>query len=246
MFVLRRPMRSSFAADAVVFCGGAVDEDDADLALVDLAPGFDVAAVARRMRLFGPEGHRLAVAHHVAAVRETFEESGLFLGRDVSGRRLGPEDGERLQRARADLVSGARFADVLRGYGLVMSCEELTYVAHFITPVSEPRRYDTRFFVAPAPPHQVAAVHRDEATSGGWRDPADLLAEAGADLLRLMPPTRILCSELSRHRDVAAVVADLGSRPVGPVLFDIADLLANGIPDRIPLPEEGVPEADAS
>lgn len=238
MFVLRRPRRSSFAADAYVFCGGAVDDADGDEALVERAPGFSVEGMAERMRLdTDAASRRRCLAFCVAAVRETFEESGILLGGRGDGTPLGRADASRLAEARAALVAGTPFSRVLRGYDLVIAPEQLTYIAHFITPVSEPRRYDTRFFVAAAPFGQAAAVHAGEATDGAWCDPARLLADHGDDLLRLMPPTRIVCAELARHASVAEVVADLGTRPVGPVLFDLAQLLAGSLPDRIPLPD---------
>ena len=216
VYLLRRPGRSSFAPHAFVFPGGAVDAADGDDELLGLAPGFDPETARTRMQLDGGErGRRTCAAHHVAAVREVFEE------------------------ARRDLLAGTAFAPVLVRHRLQLAPEVLVYVAHFITPAMAPKRFDTRFFLARAPLVQAAAVHPGEATEGGWYPPGELSERHRGDLTALMPPTRIICNELAEHASVDAALRDLGTRPVAAVLFAPADVSAGRLPERLPGPAPG-------
>jgi 8-oxo-dGTP pyrophosphatase MutT (NUDIX family) len=115
--MLRRPEGSSFAPGAVVFPGGAVDASD----------GIGDAA------------------YTVAGVREVLEEVGILIGGSATG---SGADGleERIAAARARVLDGANFADVMAEHDLEITPERLVYIGHFITPPREGRRYDTRFF----------------------------------------------------------------------------------------------------
>ena len=240
VYLLRRPGRSSFAPHAFVFPGGAVDAADGDDEVLGLAPGFDPETARTRMQLdSGERGRRACAAHHVAAVREVFEEAGVLLGRDADGGELAPGDAERLAAARRDLLAGTAFAPVLVRHRLQLAPEVLVYVAHFITPAMAPKRFDTRFFLARAPLVQAAAVHPGEATEGGWYPPGELSERHRGDLTALMPPTRIICNELAEHDSVDAALRDLGTRPVTAVLFAPADVSAGRLPERLPGPAPG-------
>jgi 8-oxo-dGTP pyrophosphatase MutT (NUDIX family) len=231
VYFMRRPARSSFAASAYVFPGGAVDTADAAAELLALAPGFDPSIAAPRMRL---DDAAAVAGLHVGAVREVFEETGILVGTRADGSALGEADAETLATARALLLGGAAFAEVLRVHDLRMAPQRLVYVAHFITPEGEPRRYDTRFFAVEAPLEQEAAHHAAEATDSGWYTAAEALAMTGDDLALMLPPTRIMCAEVSEHSDVASVLADLGSRDVDAILFSIDDVIRGRLPSSLP------------
>jgi 8-oxo-dGTP pyrophosphatase MutT (NUDIX family) len=232
VYFMRRPARSSFAASAYVFPGGAVDDADSSLELLELAPQFDPAVASSRMRLAGDES--CVTALHVAAVREVFEETGILIGTRADGSALGEADADMLATARAMLLDGTSFADVLRQHQLRIAPERLVYVAHFITPEGERRRYDTRFFAVEAPLEQEAAHHAAEATASGWYTAAQALEIAGDDLMLLMPPTRIMCAEVAAHDNVAALLADLGTREVDAILFTLDDVLGGRLPTTLP------------
>ena len=144
--MLRRPGRSSFAAGAFVFPGGALDAAD----------GTGDAAYA------------------VAGVREVLEEVGILIGGPVKGsddRDLVV----RIHAARAQLLAGAGITVTLAEYDLTMAPERLMYIGHFITPPREGRRYDTRFFAVKASADHVVNVHAAEAVEGGWHRPESML-----------------------------------------------------------------------
>lgn len=90
--------------------------------------------------------------------------------------------------------------------------------AHWITPEVEPRRYDTRFFVAALPPGQQAADLSGETDRAGWAAPGATLAAAERGELSLMPPTRSILAELADYSRVAEVLTAGSGRRVEPVL----------------------------
>jgi 8-oxo-dGTP pyrophosphatase MutT (NUDIX family) len=245
VYFLRRPARSSFAASAYVFPGGTLDADDGGDEALALAPGFDARRAAPRMHLDSDDDAlRCCAGLHVAAVREVFEETGILIGARAGGGVLGEADAADLGAARRELLDGAPFAPVLRRHTLQIAPERLTYVAHFITPEGEPRRYDTRFFACPAPVEQEGAHHAGEATESGWYTAAAALQMTEGSFAMMLPPTRIMCNEVARHATAAEAIADLGTRPVDAILFRIGDVVAGHLPTS--LPEHWPPQAPAS
>ena len=180
--MLRRPGRSSFAAGAFVFPGGAVDAADG----------------------IGPDAYR------IAGVREVLEEVGLLIGGAAEG--TDNEDLDvRISAARAQILDGARLANALAEHALVIRPDDLVYIAHFITPPREGRRYDTRFFATRIGVQQDVRVHAAEAVEGGWHRPEAMLP---LQFPSIMPPTRMMCHEFARLGSVDAILATLGEQPV--------------------------------
>lgn len=206
--LLRRHARSAFMPDAWVFPGGTVDPADRELPPA-VWTGFRPAADAAR---FGGDA-RLALALRVAAVRETFEEAGLLLGRHADGSPLAAAE---LASPRAQVARrGGDFAGWLLAAGIVLDLGALHYWRRWVTPTSEPRRYDTAFFLARAPERQDAAHDAVETTGQRWLRPADALAEADAGRFALVFPTRRSLRELAEVADVDQALAR--ARGTGPV-----------------------------
>jgi 8-oxo-dGTP pyrophosphatase MutT (NUDIX family) len=180
--MLRRPGRSSFAAGAFVFPGGAVDDADGT------GPG----------------------AYLVAGVREVLEEVGLLIGGPAPGADEHDLEG-RIAAARAVVLAGGDFEATLREHGLAATPERLVYIAHFITPPREGRRYDTRFFGFRVGPLQDIRVHAAEAVEGGWHRPEAMLS---LRFPAIMPPTRMMCHEFARLGSVDAILDTLSARPI--------------------------------
>ncbi|GAB3000032.1 NUDIX hydrolase [Amycolatopsis acidiphila] len=199
VFLQRRVAAMAFAAGMTVFPGGGVDKRDAD-ASVSWAgpPAADWAA------WFGGT-EPVARALVCAAVRETFEESGVLLA--------GTEDAvvadaARYAEARQALESRElSLAAFLADAGLTLRADLLRPWAHWITPVQEKRRYDARFYVAVLPSGQHADGETTEAESSAWQRPQDALADAEAGRSTLMPPTWHTLSELTRFSSTDEVLA---------------------------------------
>ncbi len=206
VLLLERHPDSVFAPGALVFPGGKLDPTD------QVPPG--------RVRLGDPHGWvtRLGVADEdaarmmlVAAVRETFEESGLLLAGHADGRALtdGAPREDEVARLRAELASrgsGLDWRPWLAEHDLVLDLDALAMWSWWVTPVGPPRRYDTRFLVARAPADQLATHDRVETTSMRWSTPdAALQGHASGDL-QLIFPTRRTLEQLRRYPDADAVV----------------------------------------
>ncbi len=201
VYMLRRKQSMPFAPGASVFPGGSVDVRDADSEVAWAGP--DVTEWARWLGTT-PE---LARGLLCAAVRETFEESGVLLaGPSAQDMTLpGPLDLEPDRLALLD--RSLSLAGLLARRGLVLRSDLLKPWARWITPAAEARRYDTRFFAAVLPAGQQTADIRDEADQVAWLRPADLLAAAQRREVALMPPTAVTVAELAACPDIDAVFA---------------------------------------
>jgi 8-oxo-dGTP pyrophosphatase MutT (NUDIX family) len=214
-FLLRRTDELEFAPGACVFPGGSVDERDGDGQV-----GWAGRAPAEFAAWLNTSAER-ASALVCAAVRETFEESGVLLA--------GPSPTELVQDSaaltldrRALLDGSCSLAELLNRRGLVLRADLLTPWARWVTPEFSPRRFDTWFFASPMPPGQVTAVtsgagHESaESVSGSWMKPSDALEAARVGQITLLPPTAVTLAELAGHQDAASILAQ--RRVITPLL----------------------------
>lgn len=191
ILMMKRPGTMKFAAGAYVFPGGRVDEADSDPRI-----GWHGTSPEEFGAKLGasPGAARALV---VAAVRETYEESGILLAGTPDGEPVipsGPEWDAACAAVRAGELS---FPDLLAARGLVILADRIVPWARWITPVVEPRRYDTRFFAAAVPPGQTVDGHLAEADKIAWTAPGDALAAAKAGEIMLLPPTIATLSEFA-------------------------------------------------
>lgn len=218
IFMVKRTGRASFMANAMVFPGGRVDAADHDAAWATRCAETPTAA-ARRLGLPPDEGP-FALALLVAAARETFEEAGLLLARPRTGGPLvrfdAPETMARFAAHREALqTEAARFGPLLDAENLTLATDALVYLARWITPAVEPKRFDTRFFAARAPEGQIGTHDATETTASTWTSAADALAAYAEGALQLAPPTYRILLELSALRGTDAVLGLRGgAQPV--------------------------------
>jgi 8-oxo-dGTP pyrophosphatase MutT (NUDIX family) len=205
VFMVRRHEATAFMAGAHVFPGGRVDASDrgADDMWCD---GID-HAVAQLAALARED----ALAYHVAAARELFEEAGVLLARDPRGDFValgGADMHARFKQYRHDVHSGARtLRSVLDHEQLRLALDALVMFAHWVTPPVDTRRFDTRFFLARVPPGQTPAHDERETTHSTWITAAGAIAAANADQIVLPPPTWTTLRELEAFADVGAALA---------------------------------------
>jgi 8-oxo-dGTP pyrophosphatase MutT (NUDIX family) len=211
-FLLQRVRALAFAAGMSVFPGGVVDERDADADIGWVGPPPAAWAAA----LGAPEP--LARALVCAAVRETFEECGVLLAGPSAGA-VCRVDGPQWADERVALEGGElSLAGLLARRGLLLRADLLRPWAHWITPLGERRRYDTRFFVAALPSGQSTQDGAGEADTVVWLPPADALAQAGRAERGLLPPTSVTLQEIAAHRTVADVLAAAEHRVITPIV----------------------------
>ncbi len=210
-FLLRRTRSLEFAPGVCVFPGGSVDGHDADPAVGWAGPS--PADFGERLGTSAARARALVCA----AVRETFEESGVLLAGPSPAAVAGAAAALAADR-RALLDRSVSLAGLLGRRGLVVRADLLTPWARWITPEFSPRRFDTWFFVAAMPPGQRAehGTRAGESESGTWLRPSAALDAARAGEITLLPPTAVTLAELAAYRDVDAIMTE--RRTIAPLM----------------------------
>jgi 8-oxo-dGTP pyrophosphatase MutT (NUDIX family) len=208
VLMLERTRRAVFGPGATVFPGGAVDPDDDAELLAARIIGLDDRAASVEQGI--PHG---GLAFRVAALRECFEEAGILLARHAATGRPAEHDDD-LAAARAELNAGSlEFGDVLLASDLVFDASELRVFAHWLTPLGAPRRYNTWFFVAPAPDGEEGTHDDNELVASAWVRPLDALAQHAVGEIDLIFPTEMSLRALSHYERSRELLSDLESVP---------------------------------
>ena len=212
VFMVERHHEIDFGGGALVFPGGKASPEDYDPAL---APQLDGAENwPDELRALG-----------IAAIREAFEEAGVLLARDaasaefVTVERLVALDRfrEALERKQVSLL------EFLQQQNLRFACDQLEPFAHWITPRTMPRRFDTYFFLARALENHMGQHCGRESVNSLWVRPADAIFGGGGSL---MFPTRMNLLKLSHAETVSAALDAARAAPpvaVEPWVEEMAD-----------------------
>ena len=208
VYLLRRQTSMAFAGGMCVFPGGGVDERDFDHAVAWAGPA--PAEWAERLGCDEPMARALVCA----AVRETFEESGVLLAgteADVVADTTADDwEADRVALETRELS----LTDVLDRRGLVLRSDLLGAWAGWLTPVFEPRRYRTWFFVARLPEGQVTRDISRESSAVAWLPVGDAVAQAEGGEIMMMPPTWLTCLDVDRYAGPDAVIEEAAGRRV--------------------------------
>ena len=230
-YLLRRHVSMEFAGGMAVFPGGGVDRRDFD-ATVGWAgpPPSDWAA-----RLGCADD--LARALVCAAVRETFEESGVLLAGESGDVVVSDTTGDDWEADRAALESrDLSLTEFLNRRGLVLRADLLGVWAAWLTPVFESRRYRTWFFVARLPEGQRTRDVSSESSSVTWLAACSAVDAVEAGELAMLPPTYLTCLEVSGHGTVDDVLAAAEGRAVEmftPAVEPLGDGWTLSMPDSL-------------
>ncbi|KAA1425108.1 NUDIX hydrolase [Mumia zhuanghuii] len=211
-YLLRRQRSMAFAPGMYVFPGGGVDPRDSDT---------DVAWAGPAPQEWADRwGCSTDVARALvcAAVRETYEESGVLLAGPDAETVVGDTSGADWQADRLALEAHTlAFSDFLRRRSLVLRTDLLGAWAHWITPGFEPRRFDTRFFVAVLPRGQRVGHLASEADHASWMPLSAALASVDAGDMAMLPPTSVTCRELAALPSAASALEVAPTRRIVPV-----------------------------
>jgi 8-oxo-dGTP pyrophosphatase MutT (NUDIX family) len=197
VFMIVRHTDTTAFSGAAVFPGGKVDPGDRDPALhghCDGADGLDAEALALR----------------IAAIREAFEECGVLLARAagetgfVAGERLAAIEAGWRRRLAADETDMAALVEAER---LRLTVDALAHFAHWITPKTQPRIFDTHFFLAATPAGQRPHHDGREGTDSAWLAPLRAVEDADAGRRTVVFPTRMNLLKLARSAEVAEALA---------------------------------------
>lgn len=233
VLLLRRNRATGFVPGAWVFPGGQVDAADGEDALVERWDGLTREGAAGRLGL-GAGADPPAIAYYGAAVREAVEETGLWPGVVGGGVRGGGLSEVAVGRAREALLGGGEpLAEVLRALGARLDGSAVEYIAHWVTPVVEPRRYDTRFFAARVPPGARAVYDEREMTGAMWFTPRAALARHRRGQLPMIFPTIRTLEDLCDFATVENLLTYYRGRPVPRIQPEIVRTPA-GVSLRIP------------
>ena len=205
VFMVRRHEDTAFMGGAHVFPGGRVDAVDGD---ADESWCDGVANATTQLDGLAPAE---AVAYHVAAARELFEEAGVLLARHPDGDFVslaGAADHERLKqdRARVHKVETTLRAVIEREH-LRLALDALVLFAHWVTPPVDTRQFDTRFFMTRVPADQTPAHDDTETTHSLWTRPTDAIAQSLKGEIVLPPPTWSTLRELEPFESVKDALA---------------------------------------
>jgi len=213
IFMVKRHARSRFMANAMVFPGGRLEADDCHErwdSHVDVSP-------SEAAQIMHQDDPALARGLMVAAVRETFEEAGLLL--TTSQGRISETQIASFAKARDQLNDGKRsFVDLVADLDIVLSLKALRFVAHWITPAIEKRRFDARFFAIEAPDGQLGAHDQRETTASAWLSPTDALNRYQEGTIELAPPTLRILLECARKPNWLAKTHHDRPMPIQPQL----------------------------
>ena len=225
VFMMVRHYEIDFNSGALVFPVGSVDAGDKDIAAqLELHAGGDGLDVA-------------TLNFRIAAIRETFEESGILLARARGSDTL-------IDAKRASEISAAHraalcenkisFAQILTDHRLILALDLLVPYAHWITPEGMPKRFDTWFFLAAAPHEHIGAHDGKESTDSIWVSPREALEGGESGRFKLPFPTTRNLIKLGKHATVEAALDDSRDKPVVTVM-PVMTKLNGGRQLRIPV-----------
>ena len=250
VLLLRRNRATGFVPGAWVFPGGRVDAADGEDALAERWDGLTREGAAVRLGV-GEGAGPPAIAYYGAAVREAVEETGLWPG-VVGGDGVGvgaaagsgggrgggvggggPSEGA-IRRAREALLGrGVPLAEVLKALGARLDGSAVEYIAHWVTPVVEPRRYDTRFFAARVPAGASAVYDEREMAGAVWLTPRAALDRHRRGQLPMIFPTIRTLEDLCDFATVEDLLAHYRGRPIPRIQPEIVRT-ATGVSLRVP------------
>ncbi len=205
--MLQRSLSAAFAKGQYVFPGGKVDDADHGAALEAISDGLDDASASAQLGM-----EKGGLAWLVAAIRECFEEAGVLLARPVDDGDVvcfdTPDKVERFGRTRHEIHDGTTSLEQLcADEGLVLLTDRMHLVDHWVTPMGERRRFDTRFFVAVAPTVQEPLHDDSETIASLWVRPGDAIEQWKNGDLQMFPPTVASLRFLEPHATAADAMA---------------------------------------
>ena len=214
VFMLRRTFNAAFASGMFVFPGGKVDDVDGVDEIAELCDGLTDAHASSLLGIANG-----GLAYWVACIRECFEEAGVLLARHESSGDVVRFDDEataqRFEAERENIHDGSvALLDLCKREGLRLTTDDIHYVSHWITPMGEKRRFDTRFFIARAPQAQEPLHDDGETIESFWISPQEAIERAHERDLMLMPPTKANIEFLLPFKtadEVLAAAAQVGT-----------------------------------
>lgn len=251
LFMGRRNSKNRFLPDRYVFPGGRLETGDSSAEALERLYGLPDAATplfrdtpkVGAWQQVNPLSRAEEIGLWVAALRELFEEAGVLLAVDeltCSPRDIHNEPATRQRFAgyrQAMAKNELDFIAMLQQEKLKLDLSRLIYFSHWITPLTEKYRFDTRFFLTHAPANQIAEIDNQEMFDGIWIRPQEALAQSKAGQMSIIYPTLMHLEWLSRYgsieeaceagqkkRVVAAMPDQLSDDEINPIFLLPAEI----------------------
>ena len=187
VFLIERAAKTNFGG-AYVFPGGKVDLEDSSSEISEICQGVSDEDASSALGI-----EKGGLAYWAAVIRECFEEVGILLAYRKDGSNFDPKDeseNDRFMNYRKRLNDGEKvLAEMCESEDLFLASDRLAYLAHWITPKIEKRRYDTRFFIAQAPEGQEGIHDGSESVNSIWIKPEEALKQFEEGKLLMIMPT---------------------------------------------------------
>ena len=187
VFLIERAAKTNFGG-AYVFPGGKVDLEDSSSEISEICQGVSDEDASSALGI-----EKGGLAYWAAVIRECFEEVGILLAYRKDGSNFDPKDeseNDRFINYRKRLNDGEKvLAEMCESEDLFLASDRLAYLAHWITPKIEKRRYDTRFFIAQAPEGQEGIHDGSESVNSIWIKPEEALKQFEEGKLLMIMPT---------------------------------------------------------
>jgi 8-oxo-dGTP pyrophosphatase MutT (NUDIX family) len=236
VFLMRRHRDQDFMGGAFVFPGGRLDEGDCDPSLGSFTGGF-TGAEAKRCLQASDLTEEKALGLFFAALRETFEESGVLLAYDESGHVIDLAEGEKAGRFAGYRLrihdQSLSLSELAKKERLTFALDLLTPYAHWITPDIESKRFSTRFFLARQPPEQLPFHDTVEMTKSQWITPSAAMEQQRDGRILLMPPTLKTLEELNEFDSLDDLFETVRLRKISTILPE-AFVTEDGFGVRLP------------
>jgi 8-oxo-dGTP pyrophosphatase MutT (NUDIX family) len=187
VFMLKRTGNAAFGAGFYVFPGGRLDDADATPEMAAICDGLDDTSASAMLGL--PSG---GLSYWIGAVRECFEEAGVLLAASGEGplRFDDPETIARFEGYRSAIHDGKlSLVELCETENIRLSTGSICYLSHWITPLGEARRFDTRILLARAPQGQEPLHDDGETVASQWIRPQEAIAKVKSGEMLMMPPT---------------------------------------------------------
>ncbi|MCH8073701.1 MAG: NUDIX hydrolase [Proteobacteria bacterium] len=203
LLMVKRRAGDAFG-DSYAFPGGVVDHDESDAhGRIDGLTADEANAVL--------DVSRDGLDYYSAAIRELFEETGILLARDDKGEWV--SDSPQLQALRLEVDKGRLpWSKFLETEGLRLACDALHYFAHWETPLEQPKRWSTRFFLAESPTTQDATHDGSEVTDLCWLTASQALAGSRDGSMKLPFPTIRNLLDVAKFATIDALIEWADSR----------------------------------
>jgi 8-oxo-dGTP pyrophosphatase MutT (NUDIX family) len=209
VYLLRRQVSMEFAGGMCVFPGGGVDPRDFDHTVAWAGPS--PAEWAERLGTDEAKARALVCT----AVRETFEESGVLLAGESAESVVADTTGDDWEADRVALEKRElAMTELLDRRGLVLRTDLLGAWSGWLTPVFEPKRYRTWFFVAELPEGQRTRDVSSESDHVVWLPALTAVEQAEAREILMLPPTYITSLDVSQYAGPQQVIDAAADRRV--------------------------------